>query len=1074
MRSATALFKELATRGIRLRADGERLVVDAPKGALDESLGNEIRATKSELLEILDEMRVERNEAEPPITDRGPEADGLVSAFQERIWLLDRIHPESGENNLPGAWRLRGHLNEAALESAIIEFEARHPIFQSRFRQRGTQLRAETQRNAALQLQRIDFTQTATARREVEFQDWLQEMSRIPFRLDEEPGLRLYLARLGPLEHALYAVSHSMVWDGWCFDILLEELGSLYEAHCGNEEITRPAPSIRYQDFVHWQRSVKDSPRAQSDLDFWKTKLSGALDRLPIPTDRPLSGKTNHAGARSNFSLPEDVVRRLTALSRQEGVTVYMLLLTIWSVLLGRMVGANDLVMTTPVRGRDQEETENVIGPFTNTLFLRMSWNQNATFRQLIDHVKEISLDALEHQSCPVDDLLQALPMDLRSTSLFQFNFSYQNTESRLSHWHDLHVEQIPQDFHAAHAELNLWVRDAGDALSGAIDYRTELFDADRIQGMIRWFLLLLDRASSAPDQPISSHSLLDENDRELISAWAHGQSLRKSETNLLTKALGIPSGIVIESNQGQIDGEELRNRSLNIAHALRAAGILEGDSVAVRFDRSVDAVIGLVGVLRAGACWMPVPDSIPSRSFNTWVREKGARAILHDAQNAPEDCSLPSWSVDHFSGDASFEDLPWPRHSTTSRICDLSSLPSSAHQSIAYDSFSLTLESRRCVQQLKRGDLCLILLRPDDPAFAPAVINALASESSLAIATEDCVANELDLKTWIQAWTPQSVEANLRHMYALLDAEEALSESILWIYGDLTQPIRWQWPHGNERIRRVGGSASTGQWGLLFPATEALNETRSLGGFPAPGFHIRILDGDGLETPPGLRGRLALGRSGDALPFNTPWQAFWSPNGTMGVIGRQDDLIHAQGGWVKLESIEDAIRSLPSVDEVHLEARITPFGDRRLIAWVVYRDQREATSTTLRNVLSNQLPGVPQPGIIVPIDNLPRDQTGRIRSESLPDPTKTTIEPFEMPRSEMEKTLARIWTDVLALDRVSVHDNFAELGGNSLQAIRVLQEIEDQTGWSFSPRLLFFQTLRQIAARANPKVVPS
>ena len=1070
LRSATALLKELATRGIRVRADGERLVVDAPKGALDESLGNEIRATKTELLEILDEISVETNEAEPPITDRGSEADGLVSAFQERIWLLDRIRPESGENNLPGAWRLRGLLNETALEAAIIDFEARHPIFQTRFRQRGTQLRAEAQENIPLQLERIDFSQTEAARRELEFQDWLQQISRIPFRLGDEPALRLYLARLGPMEHALYAVSHSIAWDGWCFDILLEELGSLYEAHCRNEEFTPPAPSLRYQDFVYWQRSVENGPRTQSDLNYWKKTLSGALDRLPIPTDRPLSGKANHAGARSNFSLPENLVRRLTTLSIQEGVTVYMLLLAAWSALLGRMVGTNDIVMTTPVRGRDQEEVENIIGPFTNTLFLRISWDHELTFRQLIEQVKEVSLGALEHQNCPVDDLLQALPMDLRSTSLFQFNFSYQNTESRLTHWGDLEVEQIPQDFHAVHAELNLWVRDAGDSLSGAIDYRTGLFDPDRVQGMIQWFLLLLDRASCAPDQPISSHSLLDENDREHISNWSHGYSLRKSEKNLLTKALGIPSDIVIESERGGIESEVLRNRSMSIAYALRAAGIQEGDAVAVRFKRSVDAVVGLVGVLRAGACWMPVPSSIPTRSLSAWVRDKGACAILHDAEHAPENCSLPSWNVDDFSGDEAFDELTPPRYSATSRICDLSGLPSASHQSIAHDSLSLILESRGAVQKRKRGDLCLILLGPDDPAFAPAVISALASEASLAIPAEACVDNELDLKTCIQNWRPQSVEANLRHMYALLDAAKALSKSMLWIYGDLSQPIRWQWPHGNESIWRVGGSASTGEWGLLFPTTEATNERQSVGGLPAPGFHARILDDNGLEIPPGLFGQLTLARSGDALPFNTAWQAFWNSNGTMEVIGRQDDLIHAQGSWVKLDTMEEAICSLPFVDEVHLEARITPFGDRRLIAWVVYRDQREATSTTLRNALANQISEAPRLGIIVPIDKLPRDHEGRIRSESLPDPMKANIEPFEAPQSEMEKILARIWTDILALDRVSVHDNFSELGGNSLQALRVLHEIEHRTGWSFSPRLLFFQTLRQIAARANSK----
>jgi len=1067
LKSAAALLKVLADRDIRIRAEDERLIVDAPQGSIDEELGSEIRAVKADLLEILREAGTDSSATEPPVVAIGPQADGCISPFQERIWMLEQMRPDSGENNLPGAWRLRGPLNEMALQAALSDFVRIHPMLRTRFLQGDSRITRRDDPLASVPLQGCDFSDTPEDQRESEFQKWLEEMARVPFDLSTDPPIRMYLARLGPEEHAIYALSHSIAWDGWCFDIMLEDLGHLYSAHCRRENPQLPQPTIRYEDFAYWQRTRGQSDRGQADLLFWQKRLAGALKTLPIPTDRPRTQNPNHAGARSNFALKDHLVTQLSELARNEGVTVYMILLSIWSVLIGRMIDRNDVVVTTPVRGRDQANLENVVGPFTNTLFLRVQWDPNDSFRDVIRKVKAISLEAMGHQACPVDDFLRAIPGELKDSSLFQLNFSYQNTGDRLTHWGDLEVEQVPQGFHATHSELNFWVRDAGENLSGAIDYRTDLYDAERIKKLIGWLLRLLTDAVASPDQPIAQHSLLSPDEQAQLATWNRARPLNTTERNRIAQALEIPPSAAVESESGVWDRDILHARSLEVAQALLSAGVGEGDCVAVKMQRAPESVIALLGILRAGACWMPVPRAISNESLNAWIEQTNGRALLHDSSVTGFSFDVPARSLDFFVQNSSTESFQSPHRASSSRMAQLSGSTSSPPQSITFETLEVVLGSRESAQCLGSSDISLVLLAPDDPAFAPAALTALAHGATLAMPTEDCAADELRLAAWIAHLKPTIIETDQPHLDSVLAIAERQSVHSIWIHGDPTQQLDITLPATSEGIWHIGGSRSTGHWGLLFPQAQNPSSGAPLAGGPAPGFETRILDPNGLEQPPGLPGQLVLRQLGDVLPFNTPWQALWTHHGQLHITKRQDGLIWAQGQWLDVPKIQTTIQALPFVADAHVEARPSATGNSQLITWVAYRDDQEPTSTTLRKAVMDHLGDQLLGGIIVPIAAIPRDERGGIRPRLLPDPSSTNTSAFEPPVSEMEKVLAAIWGEVLDVERIGAHDSFAELGGTSLQALRVIDEVESLTSWSLSPRLLFFQTLRQIADRA-------
>ncbi|MCH2185684.1 phosphopantetheine-binding protein, partial [Myxococcota bacterium] len=289
-----------------------------------------------------------------------------------------------------------------------------------------------------------------------------------------------------------------------------------------------------------------------------------------------------------------------------------------------------------------------------------------------------------------------------------------------------------------------------------------------------------------------------------------------------------------------------------------------------------------------------------------------------------------------------------------------------------------------------------------------------------------------------------------------------------IWIHGDPTQKLEINLPDTPRGTWHIGGSRSTGHWGLLFPRTENSISDETLSGGPAPGFETRILDPDGVELPPGLPGQLVLRQLGDILPFNTPWRALWTHQGSLHITERQDGLVWAQARWLDILKLQSAIQALPFVQDAHVEALATALGDTQLITWVAYRDGHEATSTTLREAVANRFSDQSLGGIIWPVDEIPRDDHGDVRTRLLPNPNKNNAAAFEPPQSDMEKILASIWENLLDAERVGAHDSFAELGGTSLQALRVVEEVEELTSWSFSPRLLFFQTLRQIADRAS------
>jgi hypothetical protein len=895
--SVIPLLNSLLELGIKLRADEDRLVVNAPTGAMTTELAAAIRANKAAILALLREVGDSAAVAQGvPAPVRLAEATGTVSLSQERIWSVSQMHPGTVHYNLPGAWRLRGPLNEAALERAVQGLCDRHSLLRSRFVPvDGMGVRLSTDERRNIELERIDLTDAPRNQVDALAKKKMEELAVVPFDLGADYLFRAYLFRLGGGDFLFYVVTHSIIWDAWSFDIMLEETGKLYEQAVDAPTAPLAELAIRYDDYAWSQRARRDTPEMSAALGYWTSHLAGELAPLRLPVDFPRSSAIAPHGARYNFVVSSELAMRVFAYCKSSAVTPYMVFLAGYALLLSRYADTDSVVVTTAVRGREHEDLERLIGTFTNNVFFRLRVDENQSFESLVAYVKHLVLDGFAHQQCPVESVLDALNVDLGRSALFQINFTYQNADRRPRAWADVAVSAGPaRNFHAIHGDLNLWIREALQTMVGAIDYRADLFAEETVKLLVERLFGFLEQGLACPGQALKDIPLSD---------------LRSN-----AQASGIVTGSV---------------NDVGTAVVLVAAPAMARDAEVLAKAASL-----------MGGQWDTAASASSGDERNLY-REICQRKPAMLATSLPMAAALAE-----LDGSAS-------------RLSNVALLVPPAHAS------SGVLEGlKRCFARVHYVHA------------APA-------------STEP--------QFWGVAWgEPTSVYFDLR-----------------------------------------------------------------------PGVSARVIDRFERLCPVGIDGRVQVRDRATGEPG--PWieagfRGRWTPDNRLRV---SDWLVPAESNHAVAE-VKRRLSVLPGVKHFHVELRRTGTGEPRLMVWVQQEIGTERTTSCLRGALVDATPGFHGPLLIIDVGRLPRRADDAVVAARLEDPfADTHAAGFEFPRAGTEAVLAEIWSEVLAVERIGAHDSFAELGGNSLQALRAIQRMEARLGWRVEPRLLFFQSLRQVAARA-------
>ncbi|HEY7295235.1 MAG TPA: condensation domain-containing protein, partial [Dehalococcoidia bacterium] len=592
------------------------------------------RPTIEGLADAVQETRRRGAAALPPVVpvDR---ADGLALSYgQERLWFLERLQAGQAVYNVSTALRLDGALDVDALAQALEEIVRRHEVLRTTFAEEaGRPVPVIAPVGSPLALE--DLTALAASAREAAVRQRVQAAAAAPFDLSTGPLLRARLLCVAPDAHVLLLDLHHIVCDGWSVGVLFEELAALYAAYRAGEASPLPALAVQYADFAAWQRAqLADVQAAQ--LAYWRARLAGAPALLALPTDRPRPAVQSYRGAHARAEWPQAVLERLQAVARQEGATLFMVLLGAFQVLLGKYSGSEDVVVGSPIAGRTRKEVEPLIGFFVNTLVLRTDLSGNPSFREVVRRVREGTLAAYEHQDVPFEQLVAELQpaRSLSHAPLFQVMCTLQETKRPLPAWAGLWVQLL----HGASATTKFDLMGdfavQADGLRAAFTYSTDLFEAATIERMLTHLGRVLEQVATDPDQSLADLTLLNTAERtQVVETWNQTDATYPADVGLAqlveAQALRTPAAVAVVDERQTLTYAALNEWANQVAHGLCARGVGPEVRVGICLPRSVEMVVAMLAVLKASGVYVPLDPSYPAERVGFMLADSGMRVLL-------------------------------------------------------------------------------------------------------------------------------------------------------------------------------------------------------------------------------------------------------------------------------------------------------------------------------------------------------------------------------------------------------------------------------------------------------------
>jgi amino acid adenylation domain-containing protein len=1050
---------------------------------------------------LLEELRLDPAPPEPEAANGAPavtsvEAEGHALSFeQRRFWYLDRLEPGTPAYNLPAAARLTGALDTEALARSIAEVVARHEMLRARVEQKGDEPTLAFAPPAPYQLPLVDLSHLSAADRESELQRQATLEIQRPFDLATGPLLRATLYRLRPQQHVILLVVHHLACDAWAMNWLAREIASLYQAFASGEDAPLPPPPARYADYVRRQRERLSDEVVREQLAYWTRQLAGApVVRLPSIRARP-SGSPRGAGGHEPFQLSRERSEALRALSRREGVTPFMTLLAAFATLLHRYTGETDLCVGTPVATRGDPGLEAVVGCFLNDVVLRTDLSGDPTFLQLLQRVQRVTLEAYAHRDVPFERVVEALRPERAPgmTPLFQAMLVLHN--ARLPELEIAGLELTPTHVEGGTAVSDIaLVLDDDECIGGVLEYRTALLDREAAARMLRHFDTLLAAIVDDAERPVSALPLLpDWERRQQLEEWndtavpvtdnACAHELVEAQVER------TPDAVAVVSEGDAVTYRDLDERANRLAHVLRRRGVADGDVVGVCLERSVDLAVAALGVLKAGGAYLPLDPADPPARRGVMIEDARARALVTQQRLLD---TLAASIVAAGAAVVALDDAgsalsEAPEHAPGRRI--------SAEQAayVIYTSGStgrpkgVVVPHRAIVNQvrwrqrqfpLSIGDA---VLQRTPIGFDPSVWELLGPLSAGARLVVPRPGGDHEPAYLVELMAEHGVSA----VQVVPSALEALLEQPgIERCRDLRHVFCGGEPLSRGLQRRFASRSSAALHNLYGPTETAIDATWwtcrpdddrvvAPAGRPIANARVYLLDERLQPVPVGVAGELHIAGDGVALgylndeaataarfvadPFEarpgarlyrTGDRARWSPDGTVTLLGRLDGQVKVRGVRVELGEVEAVLAEHPGVREA---AVIADEGAQRLSAYLVPVSGSAPSSASLRRWLASRLPDVMVPSRLEALDALPRTASGKVDRRALAGrggaAAGTTRRSVTAPRDDVERRLLEIWEELLEVRPISVTDDFFEVGGHSLLAVRLTARVEAALG---------------------------
>ncbi|MFN6462896.1 MAG: non-ribosomal peptide synthetase [Nostoc sp. DedVER02] len=1056
-------------------------------------------------------QKLKKQQKSPLLTPVSREQLLPLSFAQQRLWFIDQLEGENCVYNVPFFWEISGVLNVSALEKAIATIIQRHEVLRTSFSIVDESPIQVIDAHPQLKLQVLDWRQVPTEHHLSKARQFAIAELQQPFDLSNPPLLRVKLLQLAEQSHLLLLVIHHIVCDGWSMDIFRRELFALYTAFCNGESSPLPELPLQYADFAHWQRQWLQGEVLQTQLNYWQKQLADVPPLLELPTDKPRPSVQSFKGRSEFLQLNRDLTQKLKRLSQESGTTLFMTMLAVFALLLSRYSGQEDIVVGSAIANRNRREIEPLIGFFVNTLALRTNLQGNPTFLELLQRVKQVTLDAYDHQDLPFEKLVDELGLE-RSLShhpLFQVAFGLQSGTPEKLEIPGLTLSRFEWENTTTLFDLSLIFRETPQGLTGEWEYATDLFEAETIQRMAGHFEVILKQIIDNPKQPINSLSLLTEDERHKLQSWNQTQTQYPHDKTLVDlfeeQVRKNPDNQAVFFESQTLTYQELNQKADRLAYYLIHNYQIQADTlIGISVERSLEMIIGVLGILKAGGAYLPIDPNYPQERIKFMLEDSGISILLTQSllldklhlDNLDKPCHVIC--LDNVSR----------RGAETQRNIFEKITPDNLAY-VIYTSGStgmpkgVTIEHKAIVN-LALGWIETFQVQPHSRVLQfgsfsfdlsiGEIATALSAGACLYLGNKDTLLPGDSLVDFL-------IQHKITH--------SLLSPSALSVLPKASFP--------DLQCITVGGEACpaelVSQWGIeqnlynCYGPTESTvtaaiylcqpNGKKPPIGKPISNVHIYILDAHNQPLPPGIPGELCVAGIGLARGYlnrseitsqkfleielfgktqriyKTGDLARWNAEGNLEYFGRIDEQIKLRGFRVELGEIESLLLQHPLVQEAIVILYKTD-NNSRLLAYITAAEKSINLEIEVKEYLKNRLPNYMIPSQIMVLEQLPLTANGKLDRRALPAPNTDAFTELEIPVTPTEEILATLWQGLLKIQSVGRSNNFFELGGHSLLATQLIARIRDRFGVELSVRKIFEQSVLSELAREIDKASAS
>lgn len=1086
------------------------------------NLKDRLKGLSPEQLAALQE-RVKKDK--PSASANGPllraiprDQEGYSLSFtQKRMWLLQRMEPDSVAYSIPAIFRVKGRLDTTALHKSLRHLVMRHESLRTTF--------IESGEGEALQLVHkelempfgiVDLEHLPLAVREVEARRMMRAEVHQPVDLEQGPLFRMLLYRLSEQEHILFMIVHHIVFDGWSGGLLLQELGQLYVEHTTGTKANLPELPLQYLDFAAWQTDWFQGDVARQQIDYWKEQLAGRVPVLELPSDRPRPLAPSQRGAFHHLLIERPLLDQLQHLSQELETTLFNTLMTGFQALLHRYTGQEDFAVGFPVSGRYHEETMRVFGAFVNSLPLRAQVAGDETFRVLLQRVRERITGAMRNPDVPLEMLVQELQPERPPgvPAFFQVMFNL-NRELAGVYLPNLTIEYEMFDAGVAKLDLVIEAHTRADGLHCIFEYNTDLFDEATMARLADSYRILLAGIVENPDSFIWQLPVISPEDQlRLLVEWndtATADDPRTQNVVQLFEARAVQQAqdIAVISPEGTLTYGELNERANRLAHFLRARGVVADTRIGICADRTTEMVVAILAVLKAGGAYVPMDPAYPEERLAYMVEDSGVILLLtqsHLAERLPESAprllldeeqgQLASFPTQNLDVEIAANDLVYviytsgstgkPKgvlitHGGLSNYLSwaMSTYATQGHGAPVHSSLAFDLTVTSLYVPLLSGKR--VVLVGDSMGIEP-LVEAMRAHPGYSL-------------TKI---TPAHLQ--------LLGAETKGGDAHAWtgvlvIGGEaLTYEniAPWQQHAPDTLLINEYGPTETVVGCCVYTVPQGEKATGPVPiGQPIANTTLYVLDRFLQPVPIGAPGELYIGGFGVArgylnrpeltaerfvdnpfLPgtkmYKTGDLARYRSDGNLVYLGRLDDQVKIRGYRIELGEIEAVLETQESIKQAAVLVQDDGAGDKRLLAYYTTADGQPIPARELRLFLKATLPPHMIPAQLMHLERMPLTVNGKIDRRALPDVERVASEEpaNTAPLTQLETQVQAVWKAVLKLPEISIHDNFYEIGGHSVNAILITSRLKKALGVDFQIRDIFqAPTISKLAAHLGNKL---